>query len=304
MPINNAVKAALRALSYPEMDLSKTYKLERAVKNLAGGRYARYDTQDIALSLDGREVLTRVYTPEELKRERLLLFFHGGGWVTENIDTYNKVCMNLADKTGCRVASVEYSLAPEKPFPHAVLDCYAVTKEVIKKDDYFDEYNGVTLIGDSAGGNLAAAVSLLARDRGEFKVEEQILLYPATYNDHTDSSKFASVHELGGDYLLTSHRISEYMKLYIQDEQSWNSPYFAPLLAEDFSNLPDTLVITAEYDPLRDEGEAYAEALRQAGNYVMSYRMEDALHGFFSLDANFQHPKLAFLIINTFLNRS
>ena len=141
----------------------------------------------------------------------------------------------------------------------------------------------------------------MARDRGEFNVSRQILIYPAVNNDYSDNSRFDSIRENGTDYLLTSKKISDYMELYIQDKKYINDPYFAPLLADDLSNQPDTLIITAEYDPLRDEGEEYARRLRESGNNVELYRMDDALHGFFSLPATFPHVKQTFDLIRSFL---
>jgi acetyl esterase/lipase len=158
------------------------------------------------------------------------------------------------------------------------------------------------LIGDSAGGNIAAAVSLMARDRGEFSPRRQILIYPATYNDHSASSPYPSVTENGTDYLLTAKRIREYSALYVRKPEDYFNPYFAPLLAEDLSNQPRTLIITCEYDPLRDEGEAYGEKLNQFGNRAPVYRMEDALHGFMLLGLLFTHVRKLYRQISTFLS--
>lgn len=152
------------------------------------------------------------------------------------------------------------------------------------------------------GANLAAAVSLLARDRGEFSVARQILVYPSTYNDHSENSPFDSVRENGTDYLLTSKKIQDYMALYMRSEADLESPYFAPLLAEDLRCQPRTLILTAQYDPLRDEGEEYGRRLARAGNRVRVYRMKDALHGFFSLGPGFAHVKCAYRAIRAFLD--
>jgi len=160
----------------------------------------------------------------------------------------------------------------------------------------------IILMGDSAGGNLAAVVSLMAADRGEFKVEKQILLYPSTYNDHSEASKFPSIIENGKGFLLTSKKICDYQDLYIQKEEDLTNPYFAPLLSNHLEHQPKTLLITAEYDPLRDEGEAYGEKLREFGNEVVTYRMKEALHGFFSLPLRFAHVKQCYKQINVFLN--
>lgn len=160
----------------------------------------------------------------------------------------------------------------------------------------------ITLIGDSAGGNLAAVVSLMARDRGEFFPRQQILLYPATNNDHTENSPFESVRTNGKGYLLTSKRMVDYMALYRSSDEDLQNPYYAPILCSDLSDQPRTLIITAEFDPLRDEGEAYGEKLREFGNDVEIHRIHDALHGFMSLSPGFKPVKRTYRYINDFLS--
>jgi acetyl esterase len=302
MAINKAMKMALKAISYP--DMKNVYKMQRAIQNVKSPILKPlYDRLDPIISCNGREVPVRLYTPLRIESPLLMLFFHGGGWVTESVDTYDSVCRCLARQMRCRVISVEYGLAPENPFPNGLEDCYAVAKELFMRPECFDVHpENIVLIGDSAGGNLAAAVSLMVRDQGEFQVHTQILLYPATHNDHSNSSKFPSIVTNGKDYLLTSKRVREYMELYAGKREDFQNPYFAPLLAKDFSHQPRTLIITAEYDPLRDEGEAYGEALRSAGNTVAIYRMKDALHGFFSLDYHFVHVKRAYQVMKDFLD--
>jgi Esterase/lipase len=200
------------------------------------------------------------------------------------------------------VASVDYRLAPEFRFPSAPEDCYAAAKEFFAGHILPVDPEKITLIGDSAGGNLAAVVSLMARDRGEFLPRRQILLYPAVFNDHGDGSPFPSVRENGTEYLLTSKRIQSFMKLYSSSKKDFSNPYFAPLMANDLSNQPRTLIITAEFCPLRDEGEFYGKKLRDAGNDVEIYRMKDALHSFLMLPPRFIHVKRAYQVINRFLS--
>lgn len=305
MAISKAMRAALHALSYPaNINVEKTYKVERAMRGLRTPLAPLYHLWDHKIERDGRDIRVRIYTPKKQTDGRLLLFFHGGGWVLESVDTYNAVCRNLARRTGCRVASVEYGRAPEHVFPEGLEDCYAAAREVYRHPEQFGvRSHEITLIGDSAGGNLAAAVSLMARDRGEFAVAQQILIYPATHYDHTPDSRFDSVRENGADYLLTAKRVNDYMALYAGgDERRMRNPYFAPLCAPDLSHQPRTLVITAEFDPLRDEGEAYARALRDAGGDVQQYRMADALHGYFSLPMRFPMVRRTYDLIEQFLN--
>lgn len=308
MAINKAMRLALKALSYPDIDMKKVYKLQRTFQNITAAKvklpYKMWDTE---IDAGDHKVLTRIYEPDDTSRKRrrnkLMLFFHGGGWVTESVDTYNKVCVTLANETGCKVASVEYRLAPEFPFPAGLHDCAAVTREILTNPAELDvKPEDVVLIGDSAGGNFAAVVSMMMRDEGEMSIRSQILLYPATWNDHSENSKFQSVRDNGTDYLLTSKRISGYMELYCADKSDLQSPLVAPLLAENFSDMPRTLTITAEYDPLRDEGEYYTYKLKEAGNSTRLYRMRDALHGFFSLDAKYPQVRKSYKLINRFLD--
>ncbi len=244
----------------------------------------------------------RVYLPSSeyilgsIEPRDLILFFHGGGWVTENIDTYNRTCSELANATGAQVVSVEYKLAPKHTFPQGLEDCYAAARGII-----LNSGKKVTVVGDSAGGNLAAAVSLMARDRGEFKIERQILLYSAVNNDYSESSRFASAGKNGSDYILTAKHMTEYMKLYQSSDDDLQNPYFAPILADDFKNQPQTLVITSELDLFRDEGEEYARRLHSAGNKVVLYRMKDALHGFLGLGIKNPYVKRTYGLINEFL---
>ena len=201
------------------------------------------------------------------------------------------------------VVSVDYRLAPEHRFPAAPEDCYLAAREIFSQCHLFGiTPDDITLIGDSAGGNLAAVVSLMARDRGEFMPRQQILLYPATNNDHTENSPFESVRTNGTDYLLTSKRMVDYMKLYRSGDDDLQNPYYAPLVSKDLSRQPRTLIITAEYDPLRDEGEAYGIKLAQAGNDVEIHRIHDALHGFMSLSPGFKPVKKTYQYINAFLS--
>lgn len=303
MAISGPLRSALRALSYSaDIEVEKSYKLERKLK-LAAGRRAQYKAWDHLVWGGDHEIPVRLFSPGVGAIHELLIFFHGGGWVSGNIESYSKICLRMARLTRCLVASVDYRLAPEFRFPAAPEDCYAATKELFYRASLLGANpEKIILIGDSAGGNLAAAVSLMARDRGDFCPAAQILIYPAVHYDHSETSPFPSVRENGEDYLLTSRRINEYMSLYASGEQDYQNPYFSPLCAQDLSNQPDTFILTAEFDPLRDEGEAYAAALRAAGNRVELYRMEDALHGFLSLSPRFPLVRDAYALMSRFLH--
>lgn len=307
MAINRVTRAALKAISILEPDIKKTYKMERQLELLAAwlrGKPKDYKMWDREVHSGDNIIPVRLFVPDGEGPFHLLLFFHGGGWVTGGIENYTGVCADLAKATNCTIASVDYRLAPEHKFPAAPEDCYAVAREFFLGRVPDVNPDGITLIGDSAGGNLAATVSLMARDRGEFLPKRQILIYPSTYNDHSEQSPFPSIRDNGTDYLLTSKRIQSAIELYRGSEEDLGNPYFAPLLASDLSRQPQTLLITAEFCPLRDEGEAYGEKLRAAGNEVEIIRVKDALHAYMMLPPRFEHVQQTYKIINGFLQRS
>ena len=306
MAINKVMRAALKAITSLEPDVKKSYKMERQIQMLTSrlrGKPKDYNMWDHQVFYGDHSIPVRLFSLEAEGTFPLLLFFHGGGWVTGGIENYTGVCADLAKAVNCTIASVDYRLAPEHKFPAAVEDCYAVTREFFLGRIPDISPDSITLIGDSAGGNLAAAVSLMARDRGEFLPQRQILLYPSTYNDHSEQSPFPSIRDNGTDYLLTSRRIQSFIELYRSSDEDFKNPYFAPLLASDFSRQPRTLLITAEYCPLRDEGEAYGEKLRAAGNDVEIVRMMDALHAYMMLPPRFEQVQQTYDLINVFLQR-
>ena len=301
MAINKAMRAVLKALSYGDIEVEASRRLAN-LKTLDPLKIF-YKKMDVKIYNGSHEVPVRIYpAPEGQNTDSALLFLHGGGWTTESVDTYDRVCSALAKARAHTVVSVEYRLAPEDRFPTALMDCYAAAKAVYTDRSLLQvPPENITLIGDSAGGNLAAALSLMAREKGEFLPTRQILIYPALYNDYTENSPFPSVRENGTDFLLTSVKLCQYLNLYKRDDRDLQNPYFAPLLAEDLSGQPSTLIITAEYDPLRDEGEEYGRRLAEAGNKVEIHRIKDALHGFFALGIKYYHVQESFDLINQFL---
>jgi acetyl esterase/lipase len=300
------MRAALKAITALEPDVKKTYKLERQLELLTAwirGKPSDYRMWDRVVPTGDHAVPVRIFSPNGEGPFPLMIFFHGGGWVTGGIENYTGVCADLAKAVGCSVASVDYRLAPEHRFPAAPEDCYGVAREFFLGGVPDIQTDEIILMGDSAGGNLAAVVSLMARDRGEFMPGRQILLYPSTYSDHGEASPFPSIRENGAEYLLTSKRIQDAIELYRSSDSDLLNPYFAPLLAGDLSRQPRTLLITAEYCPLRDEGRAYADKLRQAGNEVEYVCIKDALHAYMMLPPIFEHVRETYRIIRDFLEK-
>ena len=309
--ISKTMQTILHALSYGNIEVEASRRLAD-IKKLDAMRIF-FKTLDTKVYNGNHEVPVRLYFPSEeamsgepVEGEKypVLLFFHGGGWVTESVENYDRVCSRMAQSTGHIVMSVEYRLAPEYRFPVPLEDCYAAAKALYTGHLVLPaDPDKITIIGDSAGGNLAAAVCLLARERGEFTPRKQILIYPALNNCYTEKSPYRSVQENGEGYLLTAVKMEDYLNLYESTPEDRQNPYFAPILAKDLSHMPDTLILTAEFDPLRDEGEAYGKRLEEAGNYVEVHRIPEALHGYFALGIRFLHVQESFEIMNEFLQK-
>jgi acetyl esterase len=306
--VNRLSRAVLGLFAAPRLNIREDYgKVRRVQRRLATLTAPRYRTpyREDAFEDGGDPIPVRIFEPREQRRDDVLLFFHGGGWVTGDIVSYTSACTTMADLTGCVVASVDYRLAPEHPFPAGLEDCYRVTRALLKDPGRagIDDADKIVLVGDSAGGNLVAAVSLLLRERGQRGASRQILLYPVTHWDHDpETSPFASVHRHGEGYRLTNTEVQDYFDLYVPDLEQRRDPRVAPLMATDLSGQPETLLITAELDLLCDEGEAYARALKEAGNTVQVHQVAGALHGFIILPRFSRYLREAYEVINAFLD--
>ena len=227
------------------------------------------------------EIPVRIYTPHSSEPFPVLVYFHGGGWVVCDLDTHDNVCRSLANAATCVVVSVDYRLAPEHKFPAAVEDAYTATQWTAKyANSIGGDANRIAVGGDSAGGNLATVVSLMARDRGDFSPVYQLLIYPVTNLSSFDTNSYRDYAE---DYFLTKNMMEWFRNHYLKREEDCLNPYASPLLADDLSGLPPALVITAEFDPLRDEGEAYATRLKESGVSVRCIRYNGTIHGFLSM---------------------
>ena len=226
------------------------------------------------------EVPARIYTPSENGPHPLLIYLHGGGWTFGNLESGDASCRALAAGAGCVVVSVDYRLAPEHPFPAGLEDGYAATVWAAQHaTELKADASRLAVCGESAGGNLAAAVAMLARNRGGPAVALQVLIYPNTdaYGD------LPSMLEAGDTLIITRADVLALLNNYAPTDADKANPLVSLMRAPDLSRLPAALVITAEYDPLRDEGERYAERLREAGVPVTLSRYDGMIHGFFSM---------------------
>jgi acetyl esterase len=226
--------------------------------------------------VEGGEITVRAYTPPGEGPFPCHVYFHGGGFWLGTIDQFDAECRETCVGAGCVVVSVDYRLAPEHAFPTAAEDCYAATRWVADHaGDLGVDPSRLSVGGASAGGNMAAVVSLMARDRGGPPIVCQILEIPVT--DLTMGQP--SVRENGSGYMLTTSAMEQYVGFYVPDAAERTNPYASPLLADDLGGLPPALVMTAEFDPLRDEGEAYARRLEEAGVPTVHRRWDGQFHG-------------------------
>jgi acetyl esterase len=230
----------------------------------------------------------------------LLVYFHGGGWVIGDLETHDGVCRHLAHASGCAVLSVDYRLAPEHRFPAAVDDCAAAVRWARREAAALAIAAArIGVGGDSAGGNLAAVTAIAERDAGT-PLACQLLIYPAT-----DMRAVAPSHTTNGQgYLLTADSIAYYRGHYVPDAAAWSDWRVSPLLAADLSGLPPALVLTAGFDPLRDEGRLHADALSEAGNRVQAVCFERQIHGFITMGRVIDEANSALDLCGAWLRRT
>jgi acetyl esterase len=229
----------------------------------------------------GNELAIRIYQPREALAGELfpvLVWYHGGGFMIGDLDTHDSACRMLANQADCLVVAVDYRLAPEFKFPAAVEDSIAALRWVaLHAREIGGDPERIAAGGDSAGGNLAAVCALLARNEGHPRLVFQLLVYPCT----APEPEMPSHREFAEGYVLTRNTVTWFYKQYVRSPKEFQDFRFAPLAADDLSNLPPALVIVAGYDPLRDEGVEYARRLIEAGNRVTLVNYEGMVHGFY-----------------------
>jgi acetyl esterase len=257
-----------------ELSVAEARAAELADLNM-NAREPVAEVRDLVLAGPAGPVAARMYLPDATRPLPMLAYFFGGGWVLGSLETAEGLCRRLAKAAECAVVSIAYRRAPEHPFPAAVEDCYTAACWLAENGDG----HGLAVGGASSGGNLAAAVAMLARDRGGPSLAFQLLVYPPLDHRADTPSRREPVERpfFGPDDVAWcwSH--------YLADPADGESPSASPLRASDLGALPPALVITAEVDPLRDEGELYAARLREAGVPAELARFDSVVHGFFSL---------------------
>lgn len=289
MPIDPQAQAILDVMAEADFQLTPEVSPQMMREGMKAGAIMREPTpvgkvEDRTIpGPDGNEVPVRIYWPEGAggsAGEGLagVVFFHGGGWVLGDIDTHDGQVRDLVVKSGAVFVSVDYRLAPEDPFPAGAEDCYAATVWVAEHASELGvDASRLAVAGDSAGGNLAAVVSQMARDRSGPELRFQALVYPCC---DMEPSRWPSMKENENGPFLTKEMMEWFYNHYLGDQDRL-VPYISPIRADDLSGLPAALIITAEYDPLRDEGEAYGKRLQEAGVEAEIVRVDGMFHGFF-----------------------
>jgi acetyl esterase len=289
MPLHPQAQAVLELMSESGLTIGESTKaaeLRQAIEAFAAaGRPPAepvHDVTDRTIPTPDGDITVRVYRPGPAAALPVLVFFHGGGWVIGSLETHDATARALANRAGCVVVSVNYRLAPEHRFPAAVDDAYATTDWIAEHADELGvDAARVAVGGDSAGGNLTAVVSQLARDLGRPALVFQLMIYPAT--DYEFDS--VSMVENATGYFLERDSMRWFYRQYLSDDADGADARVSPLRARDLSALPPAMIVTAEFDPLRDQGEAYAKRLADAGVEVDLRRYDGVFHGFFGMQA-------------------
>jgi acetyl esterase len=280
---------SLKLPGFHTMPPEESRRFFRAMRGLTG----KPDPVDaVEDRITANSIPLRAYRPIGAREGPLpcLIYYHGGGWVLGDIETVDNLCRRIANASGCVVISVDYRLAPETKFPGPLEDCFEAVGFVAREADSFGiDSSRIAVGGDSAGGNLAAGVARMARGRDDLKIAFQLLIYPIT-DFHFDRPSY-SVNSEG--YGLSREMMIWYWDQYLADPSDGLSPLASPLKAEDCAGLPPALIITAGYDVLRDEGQAYAEKLRQAGVPVELRHYPGMIHGFLQMADSFDQGRLA-----------
>ena len=266
MPLDPVIEEIIK--SFPPNDFETLTPEEFRIGN---GDYSEGGGEDVEviedrnlLTSDGQDMAIRIYRPKGMVAESpVMVFFHGGGWVVGNINSHDGQCRGLANSSGVTVIAVDYRKAPEYPFPIPPEDCYSAVCQIVDSSEELSiDPNRLAVAGDSAGANLATVVCQMSRDRNGPKIKHQMLFYGVF---DIDPDRWPSHTENGEGYILDREMIRWFYTHYVGSERFVDEPYASPINAEDLSGLPSAQVITAEFDPLRDEGEAYAKALKSAG---------------------------------------
>ena len=284
MPIEPAARALIEAMdaSFPKLHempsgTEARRRIVEAMHDVEPEREPVHHVEDRNIAVDGGEIAVRIYRPNDEPDLPVVVFFHGGGWVLCNLESHDAMARRMANTSGCIVVATDYRLAPEHRYPTAAEDCYAALQWAHENAASFGgDATRLAIFGDSAGGNLAAVVAQMARDRGNPDLRLQILAYPVI-DARCDSNSHRTI---GRDYMLWTEEVQWCWQQYLSAADEGEHPYASPIRAQTLAGLAPALVITPEFDPLRDEGEQYARALEAAGVPTEQTRYDGMFHSF------------------------
>lgn len=301
MPLDPEIRQMLETTggSLPDVTTQPLDAVRRVYDMSAGvATIELAEIRDMTIPGPAGDLAVRLYRPDGEAARPALVYFHGGGWVIGSLASHDPACRRLAQVSGCVIIAVEYRLAPEHRFPAAFDDAYAATQWVMAEAASLGiDPTHIGVAGDSAGANLAAAVALKARDAGGPQLSVQVLIYPAAQFDAETQSNIRNAEGYG----LTTAAMRWFSAQYIPDPADRQSPFASIMNAQSVAGLPPAFVATAEFDPLCDEGEAYAERLRAAGVPVTTIRYDGTIHGFLRFNTEFRQTKALWNDLGVFL---
>lgn len=291
MSINPSIQEALNQLpiDLPETLSEEQIKEIREMQQIPLPEEIKpkiYKSEDKVIPGPDGEIPIRIYTPQEqLEKYKGIVAFHGGGWSIGSIESHDGAFRLLANKTGAKVISVDYRLAPEHPFPTGIEDCYAALQWVFQHAEELQiDETKIAIAGDSAGGNISASLTLMARDNNGPTIWKQVLIYPATDALRSiEDSPYESIRENKNAPILTASVTKSFWDHYLSCEEDASNPYCSPIRAENLRNLPPAFIVTAQYDPIRDEGEEYGKKLLEDGVPTIIRRVDGTVHGFITM---------------------
>lgn len=280
--LNSAKEAGAKPLCELGVETARTTLLDMTLDVcLAHEEVAQVREQSIPV--EEGEISVRLYWPDVPKGEKtpLLVHYHGGGWALGDLDTHDTICRYYCNQISAVVMSVHYRLAPEWKFPTGLEDCYSALCWAVENAEALAiDPNRVAVTGDSAGGNLSAVVCIMSKKRNGPGIKYQALVYPGVDITPESAERYPSIKQFGTDYFLTAADIEWLRELYFDDPEDAYNILASPILYDDLQGLPSALVITAGFDPLVDQGKAYADKMTAAGIDVEYYCIEDSIHGF------------------------
>lgn len=293
--MNDLFLDIIKQLSKLEINMKDNYPLYRSIQN-------KTPLQKKSKIIKDGVFIYHIFSPKNIETKKAIIYIHGGGWVVGSIKFYSFILHYLANILKINIIAFDYPLAPEHPFPEGFSYCYDAIYNIFKKEKKFNvDLSSIIIMGDSAGANLATAICIKAKKEKSFKIQKQILLYPIVQTNFKNNKKFKSIEKNGYDYFLTKNIIEDYLNLYLKNKKDYYNKYVAILNNKWLFNMPETLIITADLDPLKDEGHYYAQKLKRYFNKVTYYNIKGVIHGFFNNFLYFKENHYVIKLIKRFV---